>query len=419
MSNEIFKKQFGELYDLSIIKYECGKGLLSNDNNEYSVNWELNMDIKGDITLMVCLNQRIKYSTTNEFIKYNLIGTTLNNTWKVLAKDIMFNICEVEINECKYKLTGSPKTVDFVKIKNNFIKKNNKIRLKAGINNFKFAGLEYSNNNGRYIRDKFKVDINETEVYFKLKENIKQIEQFIEGHRIESAVMSYICFDIEQNYNIEDIEKFLSDISWFLSLITLNTTFVPYIEIYNNDEIIYKRLKNDILKYRYSKNEIIDNFNIKNGIKNIFNENFNHYVEIKDCLKLPEFINTLLKIENEDIIEFKLVFLILAYEQILTNYLLSENAIKEKEIEKLSIEDKIKKVNGILRFIHSKNQGSDLRSGVRNPLFHTGLLTLLKFDERIDIFNKYYDMIFKIIFKIIGYKGEYIERIEHSVVDFK
>lgn len=51
-----------------------------------------------------------------------------------------------------------------------------------------------------------------------------------------------------------------------------------------------------------------------------------------------------------------------------------------------------------------------LRASVRNPLFHQGEIPLLSLEEKIDFFQKYYDLLIRIILRILNYTGDYMCR---------
>lgn len=417
MNNNFFKNRLGELYDFSIIKTELGKGTLLDNNNKYEVNWALNMDLKGEITFVVTLNRNIPCERNGEFIKYHLNGYTTDKVWLVTCKNINLNTETFNTETEKIIYLGIANIIEFKKKSYEQKKCYKSLTLKAAINNFKFNGLEFEKRGTRFIRNKFTSILFNKSIEFKLKDNTDDIDSLIKSKRIESAIMSYLSFDVEEKYDAEKINDFLIKICWFISLITLNTTFIPYIEIIDERRVVYKKLRGNILNYKYSDNGLIDNLCIKSGIKNILESNFSKFVSLKDDLEITKFIHTLLKIEKESTIEFKLVFLILAYEQIATKFLLLKGTVTEDKIKDYNIQQKIQEINSIFKFIPKSYNGDDLRGNVRNDIFHLGEIPLLNSEQKINIFNKYYDLLCNILFRILEYDGEYISRNSHKSVN--
>lgn len=415
MDSNLFKNRLGELYDFSLVRNESGKGIITDRNsNQYEVNWNLNMDLKGELIVVITSDKSIP-CVEEEFIIYNLEGYAIDNAWSVRGENIILNseMFKSEINALMY--IGTARIVEFKKNNYNTSKDDNLV-LKAAMNNFNFKGLELTENGSIRSWNKFTSKTQNKCIEFRLKENSKELYELIQCKRIENAVMSYLSFNIDSKYKMCEIDDFLTDISWFISFITLNATFIPYLEILDNKDVIYKKMFGSRLNYKYSNNGIIDNFYIRSGIKNIIESNFKEYLLLKDDLEITKIINTLLKIEKESIIEYKLVFLILAYEELTTKFLLL-NGKDEKTIKGYNIQQKIQQINSILKFIPSSHQGDDLRDNVRNDMFHFGDIPLLSFDEKKEIFNKYHELLYKILFKILKYNGKYISRITSESID--
>lgn len=126
------------------------------------------------------------------------------------------------------------------------------------------------------------------------------------------------------------------------------------------------------------------------------------------------FTHNLLGMYEGKFLETKIAGLLLSYEYVLTNYLLSIGLGQSKVLD-LSIKDKLYRLNNDLRFIPSRLLGDKIRTNVRNPLFHTGELTLLNTSEKIEFFKEYFDLLIQIVLKLLGYSGEYISPIDFCI----
>jgi hypothetical protein len=105
--------------------------------------------------------------------------------------------------------------------------------------------------------------------------------------------------------------------------------------------------------------------------------------------------------------------MLMAYEYLLFEYLLSQG-LSQEEIKETNVLHKLKMANKFLRFIPSNMTNDTLRESVRNPLFHQGDIPSLTLEKKIEIFKSYYDLMIRIILRILNYSGEYMSVITHS-----
>lgn len=108
--------------------------------------------------------------------------------------------------------------------------------------------------------------------------------------------------------------------------------------------------------------------------------------------------------------------MLMAYEYLLTKYLINQNSLRQDQVSK-SVQDKLSLLNNHLRFIPSQMMDDTLRGAVRNPLFHQGEIALMNLNDKIDIFKKYYDLLIRIVLRILGYTGKYMSVVTHSPTD--
>lgn len=106
--------------------------------------------------------------------------------------------------------------------------------------------------------------------------------------------------------------------------------------------------------------------------------------------------------------EVKWSNLILAFEYFLSFYLEVSCGLTSEEVRKIkSIEQKLKKANGWLRFIPEIYLNEKLRKEIRNPLFHSGEIFSIPFEELVDLYYEFLDLLVRIVFRSLGYTGKY------------
>ena len=273
-------------------------------------------------------------------------------------------------------------------------------KARAYLSNFYFSPLDDQRG--------FCVQINCKDIYFQLLENSKEIIELIEIGRINNAILSTIDIPINDNENIDGIESEIESISWFLSLLTMNLNFTPIIQYYLDGQIVEYSIKN-VFKKDLKNNYIIDNFKIDQGISKAFTQSYEQYKLSQTRLDINTFIGFLVEIHQQIYINFKIAIMLMAYEYLLSKYLLAQGKAQNEIGE--NIQQKLRQLNQSLRFIPSHLMNDDtLRASVRNPLFHQGEIPLLLPEEKIDFFKKYYDLLIRIILRILNYTGDYMCR---------
>ncbi|MEF2248811.1 hypothetical protein V1L65_28155 [Paenibacillus sp. IITD108] len=407
ISDEYFRSTSGDLFDYSIIKNINGQGTLHGDSTR-PVNWALSVDITGNKYLIIETEMvsdfggfYVNYMSDK---KYRLEGRSSDDQWTIKCDDI-------DISSTAFSLVDN-QTTFICSFEQIFLQKHFEAikSVRAYISNFHFLGLESTNYGGSFLRDKFTIHIQNRQLEFKLLESSTVVKNLIKSGRIPSAIMSSLSVEINNDESIEDINNLLTNISFFLSTLTLNHNFCHVIEYESNDEVVMIEIANKMVS-KYHGNILIDNLRISSGIKLIFEKSFMKYVELKEELDLVRFTHLIVELYQQRFIELKLATLIIAYEQLLTKYLLYSGV----DIEKLeNIQQKLGAINKLMRFIPKVLQDGELRDGVRNPLFHTGSIPFKTNEEIRSIYFEYQDLLMRIYLRIINYGGSYISRIDHN-----
>ncbi|MEK3876815.1 hypothetical protein [Paenibacillus sp. FSL M7-0420] len=399
---EHLKKMLVEDDKLSFF-YFHGKGILI-DNSPISVLWGVSVDISGNKKFAAMTDgiYHVEYKSGALMRKMELKGESSTGEWKIRSSDIVIKSQEdsTELNRTILKCTFSQlfmeKDYDHID------------SLKAYVTNFDFMGLEVSTYGFKKKRDKFSLNLEKKTCQFKYVENYSKIKQFLKSEKISSGILSTVSIYSETQETFETLSKELTDLTLFLSSLTLNTNYAHLTEYYSSDSLVKIEVSNSIIS-KIHNNVIIDNHHITAGLLKAFEKSYQKFKDIKAVLDLNRYIHLMTELQNQKFIELKMANLILVFENLLSKYLVLQG-MEINEVEDLNIQQKLGRVNKELKFIPKNLLGDEFRAGVRNPLFHTGSIPFKSIEEKIEIFNEYYDLLIRIYLKIISVEGCYISR---------
>lgn len=390
LGQDYFKNRLGDIYQYSRIPYQSGEGT-SDQNRKYF--WELCIDISGNIIFVLHPRGGLE-PLENPPKMQGFSGISLDEKWEIECSDLHFLAAEIEISQ-KSHLFYLPSSVS---LKQKTKKDQHPNIAKAYFSNSLFSSVDYPNG--------FIVNIDDKELCFQMLDNYKQIVEFIAIGRIDHAILSQVSIPINTDEDIHSIVEEAKSISWFFSLLSLNTNCIPIIEYLSANEIVQFYIENNSKDNLNTNCFIVDNLKIDRGIPKAFNECYENYKRLQKDININKFIAFLVEINQQKYIELKLAVMIMAYEYFLTKYLI-QNQLITPDQAKMNIKAKLTKLNSQLKFIPSSMMNDTLRASVRNQLFHQGEISLMTTHDKIDKFKKYYDLLVKIILKILGYTGKY------------
>ena len=172
----------------------------------------------------------------------------------------------------------------------------------------------------------------------------------------------------------------------------------------------------DLISSPYHSNGFIDNKTIHGGLVQYFNECYASFDALDREINLRMLVSSLQGMYEGKYLEHKIAGLLIAYEYFLTKYLVKLGH-RIEEVKHLSIQDKLRRLNSHMRFIPSRLLGDTLRKDVRNALFHTWEIPLIPFEQKLEIYNEYFDLLIQIILRSLGYTGKYISPANYKVKD--
>lgn len=411
LGEQYFKHRFIDVYEYSIMDYKSGRGKLSLGGKTFQVGWEVLIPVSGEIIMVISSDDVFSlffFAINND--SGELTGTTEDGEWIINAKEIMITSVSSKLDTSSTTLTCSVNYFNCKKVNNDF-KKNH---LVGYMSNFDFTGVQISERDGKYVKDSLSVRLHDRECVFRQLEHRKDILERIKSKRIDRAILSTLTFSILNTEKNEDTNQFIEYISWFLSLVNVKATLVPIITYYNDQNELIELEYRNLISSPYHSNVIIDNHRCLGGLVKYFDECYGNFVSLYNELGLNVFINSILGMYEGKFLEHKIAGLILSYEFLLTKYLVKAGDDYDR-IKVWSIQDKLRSLNRYMRFIPARLLADTFRQDVRNALFHTGEISTLSYDEKIDIFFEYYDLLIQIILRILNYRGKYITPRDYSV----
>lgn len=406
---QYFRDRLFGLYEFSPISYLSGIGELLYDNTVMPIQWELVVAITGEQVLALHYDG---------FVNPNIVGNSdlsLNGSSNCGTWDIAMPSMQVfDISEGFS--TGSSSIKCYAReifLSRTEISQNKVDHIEGLIRNFDFLGSDVTQEGSRRTLDQLNVTIRNKEIRFRTIQESKLIKAKIKSKRIDRAILSSVTIPLAQNETSENTYNLLNSICWFLSLLNINACMCPIVKHWADSELqqIYIR---DLISSPYHRNVIIDNMNVRHGIRDIFNNCYEGFASIDSAIDMRLFVSNLLGMYEGKFLEHKLVGLVLSYEFLLTRYLVYLGHSLQ-EVSNLSIQGKLRRLNNSMRFIPSRLLGDNLREQVRNPIFHTGEISVLNVDEKLHIYREYLDLLVQIVLRILGYNGGYISPLDYQV----
>lgn len=131
------------------------------------------------------------------------------------------------------------------------------------------------------------------------------------------------------------------------------------------------------------------------------------YREAETALCLNAVITYLEQARHEKNPELKLAVLILALETLSYHWCLRDG-LSAQQLESIPLQNKLLRMrNRKFKFIEKAIVNHTLRTGLRNPLIHSGQIPMMATEEKLIWVNSLYALSLKILLCELGYRGRY------------
>ena len=258
LGESVFRDRLKDIHEYSIIKYLHGHGKISNDIGfNAQVNWELCVDVSGKLLFIINGDlASCNISNDKHYIEYILDGVSADNQWTItFEKMIIYSLnYHTDIDEwvCLCEVQGHG-NIQLAKVGSD---SESVSSVEAYVNNFYFDEKNTAKKSPSCKADRL-------DVYFNMLDSSNEIKELINEKRIQSAAFSYISVSVENPCSKTFIESEIDNITWFLSFLAFNTTFVPvYKYLDTSGDLIGMKIK-DCRTTAYNNMSLVDNKNVE------------------------------------------------------------------------------------------------------------------------------------------------------------
>ncbi|MCD6118619.1 hypothetical protein J7K50_02145 [bacterium] len=240
-------------------------------------------------------------------------------------------------------------------------------------------------------------------------EDYQQTLAALDSQVLPRAIVSCIKVDLLENDDVRHAEDSAALLCWMLSVACANLVCISFARTVTTGGSFLKTSIRTTASDEYvAFGQYIDNVNIANGIRSFIEQCSHTYDARRAELQLDRYIHWLLYSFSDIAVEARMTALILALEVITSAHARVADGLTDEQLEQKSIQDKMKLLNGHLRFIPARFLGDNLRANVRNPLFHLGNVIRYDTGKLFEIYRQYLDIALQILFRILGYTGQYL-----------
>jgi hypothetical protein len=351
----------------------------------------------------------IAQAAGSEFKKYSLSGSSLDTQWRISCEAIIIPSYSLSVTNGGTRdvvtMTVTCGLASRLLLKRNESGHANSPRkIVADILNFRLPA------HGKFVCSALSRDI-----VFERSSNAKAAEELMKSGRTLCGVFSTVEVPVCEDETVETAEELLKNILGFISLLSLNETRSPVIKLVSDGQDISISVS-DVVRNRYHGNVLIDDVHVHDGIRRSFCESYATYASMINELDLVRVLGLVREAQTQRYLEMKCAALLMAYECFLTAYLVSQGEDRAA-VSNYNIQQKIGKANGYLRFIPAGQLGDALREGIRNPLFHQGMIPAMSSDEVYSTYVGYFDLLLRMILRVLKYTGKFISRVTYRPIN--
>lgn len=401
LSEATFEEYVGPTFPFSIIRYLHGTGKIKDELEEFAVEWALSVGPDGTIRFFVTPTE--PYMRSERFAPLGFSGTSDDGT-SVQAQRL--RVTETRINSDNPNFT----TLLHLLPESAIIFQRESTRrpalLKAHILNADLEAEEYVERDDRAYTEKSTMTLGKHKVVFFLNQHHKQLRKFARNHWLTAVCLSWLEVHFEKDETIQTALAYVEDIVWLTSFVCQQLTIPPVIDIFDDaGTLIYRQIIYTTQHplhggHLFKRRETIQ-------VSKVMEKLYPSFVQDKYDINLRKLTGFLCAMSETTFVELRMSVLIMAYEHLLSRYLLKIGAITKADLAKdgFNVQQKLGRANAHLKFIPAELGGDSLRS-VRNPLFHQGLLAF-EYPEAKQIYDEYRDLLLRITLHLLDYDGYY------------
>lgn len=209
---------------------------------------------------------------------------------------------------------------------------------------------------------------------------------------------------------IEQVDEAIDSACWLLGAASGCMVAPPVRQAWDGDVLIEERVepRSAYTSARSnSSHELISNYEPNGGLKAFLESAHAAFAANRGPLALPQYLGWLNEARSQPVIQMRVVTVVLAIELMSFKWV-TTHGLTEDQAAEMNIEAKLNRMRKDgMHFIDKAFTARDLRSGIRNPLMHTGMIPVMSVEELIRWSDSLYDLAFRIVLYVLGYKGKY------------
>lgn len=153
VGEEYFRKRLVDIYDYSLMKYECGSGNLELGGVSYEVTWEAAISVSADLILVLSVPSLPEFDSSRLKEFGTLTGQTHDKRWQIKATGVLItNISFSSEGRLDTRLTCRARQFDVTRGNAAGFSTSH---IEGQLLNFDFLGLEVTKTPNGQVMDKF------------------------------------------------------------------------------------------------------------------------------------------------------------------------------------------------------------------------------------------------------------------------
>lgn len=412
LGHEFFRSDLGVGNDFSPLPYLSGSGTLRRNGESYALDWELAYSTTGRYRFVLTSStptEGIEPDTNELFTEYSFHGTTGDNSFTIAAERVIVHTQSFSTFEqfrqryfCNFsqlRLTRNSAS-------------NAPTSVQALVSNLDFIGTQRTfNSRGGSSLDHFTADVDGRTITFRHGAPREQLLRLIRSGQIDRGLIGEISLPFQDKDAVNSVLDLLDSLCWMTTFLTMNRT-MPLIVRFISEEETCEVIVRDLRTSPHRDEGIVDNFLCKGGLTVAVRSRFNAFRTLETSLELRRVIDMTQLMLEQSHVEFRLAALLLCMEFFLTKFLTQRNVQPGDNVQQ-----KLRQANRHLRFISADLLDDELRDEIRNPLFHLGQIVGRTPVELFRVFQRYYDLLVRMILVELGWDGLYISPISNNAED--
>lgn len=274
-----------------------------------------------------------------------------------------------------------------------------------------FDGIESTRrDNGDFVFDRFSWTVSGRTWTAQWLPSYKGSLKSLRSGSFRAAPTATLSIDGVTPDQLDEVDNDLDTICWLMGIATGCMVTAPLRQLWDQENLVEERVQPQSPSTSARSNtshKLISNHEPSGGLRSFLEMCHGAFVAKRESLGLTDYIGWLNQARSQEVIQMRVLATVLAVELITFKWVTMHGLAAEQAV-RMNIETKLNRLRKDgMYFIEKKFTADDLRSDIRNPLMHTGIIPLMSFEELCRWSEDLYDLAFRILLVVLGYKGKY------------